>query len=142
MEKITAELLGTNDKITCSFDKRGACEASSAPLFLAVNLPWHTELYLLGSEVRYMIMPDGGGNPGWAVTCKTILGALTDTCTVLLGSTEVKNVTSGVLALFDSLSNANPADCKVGAEAVRPKVGLVAGGITFESPPSGELKAL
>ena len=141
IQTITAELLGTNDKITCKFDpsKTGACEAGTAPTFLAGNLPWHTELTLFGSEVRDMIMSDGVGNPSWATTCKTILGNVTDTCSFALGSVKVENVASGVLALFDSQSFVSFAtECKVGAEAARKQAGLVSGDITIESPSSTE----
>jgi len=136
IETITAELLGAHKSITCVFDKRGLCEASTAPTAEAVNLPWHTELTLFGSQVRDMIMPDGGGNPGWAVTCKApLVGTITDTCTAALGSTKVENVLAGVLALFDNLSNSlNPANCKIGTEAVRNGAGLVEGDVTTENP--------
>lgn len=137
---ITAELLGTNKKITCAFHpgKNGGCEAGTPPTAEAVNLPWHTELYLEAGVVRDMITPDGAGNPGWAVTCKTILGNMTDTCTAPLGSTKVENVASGVLALFESVSNTKPAECKLGGGAGRPGAGLVNGDVTFESPSSTE----
>jgi hypothetical protein len=136
ISSITKELLGTLDKIPCNYIKQGACESSPVPLALAVNLPWHTELTLFGSEVRDMIMKDvEGGNPGWSVTCKTLLGTVTDTCTSALNSTRVENVSNGVLALFDATSNANPAECKVGAEGAR-KAGLVSGAVLIESPSS------
>jgi hypothetical protein len=134
---VTTELLKGSDKIPCTFDKQGACESGTVPLALALNLPWHTELTLFpGSEVRDMIMGDGNGNPGWSVTCKTILGTITDDCTAPLGSTRVENIAGGgVLALFDKISNEkNPADCKVGGEAVRKAAGLVSGDITLHSP--------
>ena len=138
---ITLELLGTVKKITCSFvaGKNGGCEASTAPTAEAVNLPWHTELYLRGAEVRDMIVSDGAGNPGWAVTCKTIFGPMTDTCTAALGSTLVKNVAGGVSAEFEKVSNeVNPATCKLGTEAGRAGAGLVNGSVLNESPSSTE----
>jgi hypothetical protein len=137
IETITAELLGTNKKITCAFDpgKNGGCETGTAPTAEAVNLSWHTELYLVGTEVRDMITSGGAGNPGWAVTCKTILGNMTDTCTAALGSTKVENVAAGVLALFDA--NSQNADCKLGGGALRVGQGLVRGDVTIESPGGG-----
>jgi hypothetical protein len=138
---VTAELLGTNKKITCSFvaGKNGGCEASTAPTAEAVGLPWRTELYLRGAEVRDMITPDGAGNPGWAVTCKTILGNMTDTCTTALGSTALANVAAGVSATFDKVSSEeNPANCKLGGGAERAKVGLVSGSDLIESPSATE----
>jgi hypothetical protein len=135
IETITAEKLGTNKKITCKFDKTGTCEAGTAPTAEAIHLPWHTELTLFGSAVRDMVMSDGAGNPGWAVTCKTILGNVTDTCENALTSTALEIVSSGVLALFDATSNA--ANCKVGGEAVRNGAGLVSGDVTILSPGGG-----
>jgi hypothetical protein len=135
IETITAEKLGTNKKITCKFDKTGACEAATAPTAEAIHLPWHTELTLFGSAVRDMVMSDGAGNPGWAVTCKTILGNVTDTCENALTSTALEIVAGGVLALFDATSNA--ANCKVGGEAVRNGAGLVRGDVTILSPGGG-----
>jgi hypothetical protein len=135
---ITAELEGTNNTITCKFDpgKTGSCEAGTAPTAKAVNLPWHTELTLFpGSELRDMIMKDGqaaGVDPGWAITCKTILGNVTDTCTTALGSVKVENVARGVLALFDKVSNEKLAECKVLAGEAARKAGLVTGDITIE----------
>jgi hypothetical protein len=137
VEKLTAELLGTNDKITCTFDKAGACESSPAPLFLAVNLPWHTELYLLGTEVRYMIASEGAGEPGWRVICKApLLGTITDECKVPLASTGLSNVAGGVEAIFDAKTE--QPNCKIGTEAVRNSAGLVRGPILMESPSAGE----
>jgi hypothetical protein len=137
---VTTTLLGTNDKITCTYDKQGGCESSPAPLALAVNLPWHTELYLVGTEVRDMIVSSGAGSPGWKVTCKTFLGTVTDECTVPLGSTGLVNeptATMGVLAIFDA--NSQNADCKLGAGELRKEVGLVRGSVLLESPSAGPL---
>ena len=141
LSAITAELLGTNKKITCKFDpaKTGACEASTAPTMEAVNLVWHTQLTLFtGPEVRDATVSGGAGNPGWAVTCKTILGNITDTCTASLFSDKVENVTSGVLELFDNISIGGGFACKIGGGEVRNGAGLLSGDITTESPSSTE----
>lgn len=137
IEKLTAERLGTNDKVTCAFDKQGGCESSPAPLLLAVNLPWRTELYLNGTEVRDMVVSDGAGNPGWRVTCKApLLGMITDECTTALTSTALANVAGGVEAIFDA--NTQTANCKIGTEAVRNGAGLVRGSGLAENPSAGE----
>lgn len=135
---ITAELLGTNNKITCSFEEKGKCEASPAPLAEAVGLPWHTELYLEGTNVRDHITSDTpGGKIGWKVTCKApLLGTITDECTNTLSSVGVSNVAGGVDGIFDAISN--NANCKIGAEAVRNGAGLVRGLVLTESPSAGE----
>jgi hypothetical protein len=132
VEKITAELLGTNDKISCSYDKRGVCESSPAPLFLAVNLPWHAELILLGTEVRYRMTSDGVGNPGWKMTCKAFSGTITDECTVSLFSTGLTNVVTGVEASFDARTQ--QPNCTLGGNGA----GIVSGPILMESPSAGE----
>lgn len=139
IESITAELLGTNPRITCVFDKAGGCESSTAPLALAVNLPWHTELYLEGTEVRDMIVSDGAGNPGYKVVCKGVfpLGLITDECTAPLGSVKVANVAAGVEGTFEAKSQ--NTNCKVGGEAVRNEAGLARGTTLFESPGAGKL---
>ena len=138
VESITAELLGTNPRVTCVFDKAGGCESSPAPLALAVHLPWHTALYLEGTEVRDMILPDGAGNPGYKVVCKApLLGMITDECTAPLGSTGLANVAGGVEGIFEA--KAQNTNCKIGGEAVRNEAGLVRGSTLFESPGAGKL---
>jgi hypothetical protein len=129
VETVTAELLGKNDKLPCVFDKTGACEAGTAPTALALNLPWHTKIYLENGKVRDDIVSHGAGLPGWAVTCKTILGTITDDCTAPLGSTALENIAGGgVLALFDSLTPV--ANCTQGGTGA----GHVTGDITLHSP--------
>jgi hypothetical protein len=139
VQSITTTLLGTNDKITCAFEKAGGCESSPAPLALAVNLPWRTEIYLApNGEVRDMIVSSGAGEPGWKVTCKApIIGTITDECKAPLGSTSLKNDTGlGVLGIFDAESQ--NANCKIGGEAVRNGAGLVRGAVTQFSPSATE----
>jgi len=135
---ITAELLGTNPRITCNYVKQGACESSPRPLALAVGLPWHTELYLEGTEVRDHITSDTpGGTIGWKVVCKAILlGTVTDECTNKLTSVKVTNVAGGVEGEFDAKSSLG--DCKVGTEAVRTGAGKVVGTTLVENISSTE----
>lgn len=131
VESITLELLGTKTKIGCTFIKNGACNSGVEPTAEAVNLPWHTELYLEGTEVRDMITENGTGGthlPGWAVTCKTALGNITDTCTVALGSTGVEQMAEGVLAKFEKKSP--KANCSNGGTGA----GLVEGNDLLLNP--------
>jgi hypothetical protein len=134
---ITKELLGTNDKITCSFDKKGACTSATATA-LAVNLPWLTLIKLVGTEVRDVIEkdPNGGatGNPGWKVTCGTALGEVTDECTLAEGNTGLKTVAGvGVEAIFDVKSP--KANCSQGGAGT----GEVSGPVTTYNPSTSEL---
>jgi hypothetical protein len=140
IQSITAELLGTNDLIPCTIDKAGGCKSGTTAKALALNLPWHTELYEEGGEVRDMVTADGAGEPGWDVTCENILGGkTTDACNAPLGSTgKLINLVGGlgVSTEFDAKSQA--ANCKVGTEALRTGAGLVRGLIKLESPSATE----
>jgi hypothetical protein len=109
---ITSEELKGSKTISCGLVKAGLCKAPATAE--AVNLPWMTEIYLSSTgQVRDMITPGvAGKNPGWAVTCETILGKTTDTCTIELGSTALVSLATGVDATFEEKSpNAN---CSVG----------------------------
>jgi hypothetical protein len=129
VETITAELLGTNDLVPCTFDKTGVCESGTAPKALAVNLPWRTEIYSEGAETRDMITPDGAGSPGWRITCKVaFLGLQTDECTVALGSTGMANVVGGVNTIFDEVTPR--ASCSKGNATS----GIVTGTVLQENP--------
>jgi hypothetical protein len=48
----------------------------------AVNLPWQTELEETENKILDIINNTGtsGKEPGWAVTCETLIGPSTDTC--------------------------------------------------------------
>jgi hypothetical protein len=131
--KVTLELLGTKKQIACNIDTAGQCKQPVTAE--AVNLPWHTELTLitLGGipTVRDMLMSSGAGNPGWAVTCNTILGNVTDTCTLALGHTGVQNVSTGVNAIFDA--NSPNANCSQGGAGT----GVVRGTVSLLSPGAG-----
>jgi hypothetical protein len=140
IQSITLTLLGTNDLIHCNVVKGGGCKEKTIALALALNLPWHTQLYLdANGHLRDMIVSDGNGEPGWDVTCENILGGkTTDACNAPLGSTgNLLNVTRGVETEFDTESQ--KANCKVGTEALRTGAGEVRGNILQESP-SGEAK--
>ena len=138
VESITKELLGTNNVIECAIVKAGGCKSGTIAKASAIHLPWKTELYLEGTELRDMITEDGtAGQPGWSVTCTNILGgSTTDTCTSTLGSTGVQNVAAGVNTPFEAKSPS--ANCKVGAEAIRNGAGLVRGTVLQENP-AGQL---
>lgn len=139
IKSITAELLGTNDLIPCNLVKAGGCKSGTIAKALALNLPWHTELYLDGSgHLRDMITSDGNGEPGWDVTCENIIGGkTTDACNAPLGSTGLlTNISGGVTTEFEGESQ--KANCKVGSETLRTGVGLVKGLVTLFSPSAGE----
>ena len=141
VESITKELLGTNDVIECTLVKAGGCKAGTIAKALAIHLPWKTELYLEGAELRDMTTADGNGEPGWAVTCTNILGgSTTDTCTTALGSVGVQDVAAGVETTFDAKTPF--ANCKVGSETIRNGAGLVRGSVLQENPAGKLLLAI
>ncbi len=105
----------------CTVEEGSLCESATA---MAVNLPWATELVTVEGAIRDLITT---ANSGWAVTCKTIIGEVTDTCEGMT-STGMDNVTEGVLALFDAISRENPAECS----RTKEKVGLVTGSDLIE----------
>jgi hypothetical protein len=136
VESITAELLKGSDKVPCTFDKVGACKSNVTPTVLALHLPWKTEFVLSGTEVRYLILADGNGEPGWGTTCTNVLGSTTeDDCLAEPGrpiSASLSNVTGGVLRTLDAQTQA--LKCSLGgAEA-----GIAAGTVLIESPSGAE----
>ena len=140
IKSITLELLGTKDLVLCLYDKVKAltCKENEMPDALAINLPWHTQLILHGTEVRDLILGHGGGKPGWKVTCKNVIGGTsTDTCEEeenKPGSTSMKNETngSGVLGTFDG----NNPRAKCSEAKGEPETGLVSGTVLTQSPSS------
>jgi hypothetical protein len=58
----------------------GGCESNKIEKVEGVDLPWQAEVFETEAKFLAKIKADGGGEPGWAVTCKTALGSKTDTC--------------------------------------------------------------
>lgn len=138
---ITLELLGTKHVVGCTFDKNGACNANVEPTAEAIHLPWHTKLVLRGGIVRDLILSDGGGAPGWAVTCEVLGSPTTDTCTEEEGkpaSTIMENIAeSGVLAKFEGKTGSK-AKCSLGGK----EAGIVEGTDLTKNPSSTLLLAI
>lgn len=132
---VTAEPLGTNKTVPCTFDKIGQCKSGTTPTAEAVHLPWHTKLVeLKAGKVSDLILGDGAGKPGWAVTCKNNLGGTTtDECLEEEGKPAAPFVENdgllGVLARFNE-ENTPLAKCSVGGA----KAGIVSGTVLTESP--------
>jgi hypothetical protein len=87
-------LAGTS--LSCTLDE--LCETGSK--VWAVHLPWLTELELweegASSGFVDLILPNGNGNPGWYVECKTALATISEECTTPEGVAEQVNVAGGV----------------------------------------------
>jgi len=134
---VTTELLKGSDKIPCTYDVQGQC--SGTPTLLALHLPWHTSIVEIGTEVRDLILSDGNGAPGWGVTCNTLLGETTDICEEepgKMGTTALKDVSEGVVAIFDSKTL--HAKCSVGGK----EAGVVTGTDLNFSPGPGASEKL
>jgi hypothetical protein len=101
-----------------------------------LHLPWQTELYETESKVLNKISEiPSNGEPGWTVTCKTILGSKTDVCETEAGKegNEVQtNMTPNELGTFNPTSK---ADCTEG----KAESGKVEGIITTLSEPIGKV---
>lgn len=105
--------------ITCNWDTEtgstGPCEGASLGgliLVFPVNLPWKTELELVGTVWDDLIENSGAGAPGYLVEC-TVFGIKTDTsCTGNSGGL-VENETGGVLGEFRPTEEtiSAPASC-------------------------------
>ncbi len=117
----------------CTFIKKGACEVLEE--VKAVNLPWGTRLVEHGSEVRDELVSGSiSGGPGWSVKCKTILGSVTDVCTISGSTQNVRSnrATGKTEFIFDKISEEDPATCTQGGA----KAGFVRGTI-FQQLRSG-----
>jgi hypothetical protein len=70
------------------------------------SLPWHTELYAEGSEIRaHLVGHAGGGVPSLRVECEGLLGRFTFECSGVTSLHMANNGTAGVVeGTFDSKS--------------------------------------
>jgi hypothetical protein len=101
----------------------GSCPSPNAE---AVNLPWKTELYSAGAQVRERLVSGGSGTPGWQFTCS---GHTTDRC-YFNTSAYMLNTVDGAEAIFNKESNKTA--CTGGAE-----VGQLEGSIAFAASEAG-----
>ncbi len=59
----------------------GGCKAGEVEKVAGANLPWQTEMYETEGAVQTKIAPGPSGEePGWEVSCNTLLGKQTDRC--------------------------------------------------------------
>ena len=91
------------------------CETSGTtpPLVEPVNLPWESELVLVGTTVRDNVRSAVAGKaPGYKVTCLVLKLSTTDECTGNISYLmENMPAESDVLALVDATTNNPPALC-------------------------------
>jgi hypothetical protein len=116
--KITS-LTGAN-RIPCTLQVNGGC--NSAAFAEPINLPWLTELILVGTAFLDLVLSTNANEIGWLVECLDIIGGLhDDTCTIpgtaaKPGETEVDNTTEkDVKILFAEALQAEKAHCTLAA---------------------------
>jgi hypothetical protein len=100
------------------------------------NLPWGSRLVEKGTEVRDELISgpkkeEGNGEPGWAVTCETPLGEVTDTCE-RSGSTQnvrANRTTGKTEFIFDKITEEKKerAKCSVGGAETGRVTGTILG---------------
>lgn len=140
--KIT-NLAGTSNTVECTFVNKGLCEASSVPTAEAINLPWLTELNLVGTVVLDLLFSENTEAIGWKVLCLALGLNMEDKCTVpgteaKPGETEINNTTEGdVLASFSEAIQKEKAACSLSKEMS----GVVTGSILIFTE-SGETLAV
>jgi hypothetical protein len=95
---------GGSASIPCTVLNKGTLGCEEPTHAEALNLPWVTQLILVGAEVRDELKAHaGGGSPGWKTEC-TIFGVfkVAQECTSASGNTAIENVAGGVNATFDA----------------------------------------
>lgn len=134
----------------CEFVKAGGCSTGTKPTAEARNLGWTTQLEEVENketkkqEVRDRITSlIAGKQPGWAVTCTSVLGKKeTDVCeSEGTASTKVTNGTGEKQgAVIGTFEKAQRAHCSLGGAGV----GIVEGEVLsrLRTGPSGELRLL
>jgi len=110
----------------------GACKAGEVESVEGVNLPWSTRLTEESEKFLIQIQKGTGGNPGWAVTCNTLLGLQTDTCTAPSEAADehlrAENLVSGgVLLIKGEFAKRSRAKC---TQAKNEEVGEISGWIS------------
>jgi hypothetical protein len=101
-----------NTEKDCTVTVAGFCE--SLINVKPVNLPWNTKL--VGEKEDEILPSTAGKNPGWAVTCSTILGEKTVTCTAPHAHVEVVNNAGKVETVFKEKVTENAA-CEGGTSS-------------------------
>jgi hypothetical protein len=89
---------------SCEISSGGECEPESGLEESPTGLPWKAELYEEGGKVRERIKGSGGKAVGWSFTCGHAGGFVGNECTAKELTAGLSNVTSGVAAVFDSLT--------------------------------------
>jgi hypothetical protein len=116
----------TKPAIDCKVEAAGLCNVTVGALIwvFPLHLPWKTELLLPEATLWVDDIVSGtGGEPGYEVSCSTIIGVQTDVCEGKPGSIET-NVTGGVEGVFEEAETFNPrGTCSIGGAKTALTVG-------------------
>jgi hypothetical protein len=110
----------------------GGCKKGEVEKVTGANLPWSTEIFETANKLLTKIAkgPGAAGEPGWEITCNTLLGSKTDKCTSKAGEEEsaelINEVTGGVLLVRGVFEKARTASCTEGNSTSGEVEGLVA----------------
>jgi hypothetical protein len=110
----------------------GPCKAGEVEKVEGADLPWKEEIYETESGKTFLsrIENDGSGEPGWKVTCNTLLGSKTDECLSEAGHPEVfsgvNRVTEAVLLVSGRFLKVHRAKCSEGGAETGEVEGLIA----------------
>jgi hypothetical protein len=106
------------------------CDNTETVKAVAVHLPWQTELYYSGKEVRSKITEGTAKlQPGWSVTCHAgIGGTQTDEClneSGKEGSTAMRNIQETGIVQAEFESKSGTAQCTLGGAGRGRVTGIV-----------------
>jgi hypothetical protein len=112
----------------------GPCQAGKVEKVEGADMPWKQIIFETENKTMGALRADGNGEPGWAITCKTLLGSKTDTCTSRVSEgmepetlTLVNEVTGGVLLVRGVFNNKALGTCTEGNKPLTAQIhGLVA----------------
>jgi hypothetical protein len=104
-----------------------------------VNLPWSSKLEESGGELRDAVTSlVAGKEPGWAVTCNTLLGKMTDTCEANTTTTVQANRSEGSVEGKFQKATSPAATCSLNKEKTGHAEGTVVAKLRMSN---GELLA-
>jgi hypothetical protein len=111
--------------------EEGPCKAGEIEGVEGIDLPWKEEVFETEGSLLSKIEPDGAGEPGYAITCNTLLGSKTDKCTSegagTLEETIGENaVTGGVLLVKARFLTRRLGKCSEGGAKTAEVRGLIA----------------
>ncbi len=136
VEDLITEVLDLTGAMVISLTNLLVCtniEGCENPLAAPVNLPWLTELELMGTEAAPLFLDKflsaGFGNPGWEIDCTTVFGLIEETCTNPIGA-DLENDGTEMDVLGSFLAEGELALCS-GNNAETGEVVSDAPGLTF-----------